>query len=114
MEFCLRVRIQSLLIELAEGGQINFLCLSINALHSTLNSDIQSRLQEILHRTPVEGTPTLKFYCQGREVDEHVGYAIESVLRKKIDGILEEMNACRKNHSVERKSRYRNRNVPKC
>jgi thiol-disulfide isomerase/thioredoxin len=44
---------------------------------------------EILHHVTIEGTPTLKFYCQGREVSEHVGYAIEPVLKKKIDGMLE-------------------------
>lgn len=49
---------------------------------------------EILQRISVEGTPTLKFYCRGREVGEHIGYAIEPVLKKKIDQALEEMESC--------------------
>lgn len=53
-----------------------------------------SQNQKILDRVGIEGTPTLKFYCKGREVGEHVGYAIEPVLKKKIDGMLEEMEAC--------------------
>ncbi len=69
------------------GSKISFLKLMVD----------EPQNQEILHRTPVEGTPTLKFYCQGREVGEHVGYAIEPVLKKKIDGMLEEMDACLKN-----------------
>jgi thiol-disulfide isomerase/thioredoxin len=52
---------------------------------------------KILHHVTIEGTPTLKFYCQGREVGEHVGYAIEPVLKRKIDDMLEEMDVCLKN-----------------
>lgn len=49
---------------------------------------------EVLHHVQIEGTPTLKFYCRGREVGEHVGYAIEPVLKKKIDSMLAEMESC--------------------
>lgn len=69
------------------GGKLSFLKLMVD----------EPQNQEILHRIAVDGTPTLKFYCQGREVGEHVGYAIEPVLKKKIDGMLEEMDACLKN-----------------
>jgi thiol-disulfide isomerase/thioredoxin len=69
------------------GGKVSFLKLMVD----------ESENQEILHRIAVEGTPTLKFYYQGREVGEHVGYAIEPVLKKKIDGMLQEMDACLKN-----------------
>lgn len=55
--------------------------------------------QEILDHVSVEGTPTLKFYCKGREVGEHVGYAIEPVLKKKIEAALEEMESCLRNSS---------------
>jgi thioredoxin 1 len=50
--------------------------------------------QEVVRRASVEGTPTLKFYCRGREVGEHVGYAIEPVLKKKMDEMLAEMESC--------------------
>jgi thioredoxin-like negative regulator of GroEL len=56
-----------------------------------------SQNQKILDRVGIEGTPTLKFYCRGREVGEHIGYAIEPVLKKKIDGMLEEMEMCLSN-----------------
>jgi thioredoxin 1 len=52
---------------------------------------------EVLHKVMVEGTPTLKFYCRGREVGEHIGYAVEPVLRKKVDAMLAEMEECLKN-----------------
>jgi len=42
----------------------------------------------------IQGTPTLKSYCRGRELGEHIGYAIEPVLRKKIDSALEEIESC--------------------
>jgi thioredoxin-like negative regulator of GroEL len=50
--------------------------------------------QELLRHTSIEGTPTLKFYCRGREVGEHGGYAIEPVLKKKMDEMLAEMESC--------------------
>lgn len=52
---------------------------------------------EIMHKVSIQGTPTLKFYCRGREVGEHVGYAIEPILKKKIDSALEEMESCLQN-----------------
>jgi len=61
-----------------------------------LNVD-DERAHEVLHQVSIEGTPTLKFYCRGREVGEHVGYAVEPVLKKKIDLMLEEMESCLKN-----------------
>jgi thioredoxin-related protein len=60
--------------------------------------------QEILHHVDVQGTPTLKFYRKGREVGEHVGYAIEPVLRKKIVSMLEEMESCLTNSTPLKKS----------
>ncbi len=84
-------------------------CMMLDPLYNRLSDDYGDKLsflklrvdepqnQEILHHVAVDGTPTLKFYCQGREVGEHVGYAIEPVLKKKIDGMLEEMDACLKN-----------------
>lgn len=61
-----------------------------------LNVD-DERTHEVLHRISIEGTPTLKFYCEGREVGEHIGYAVEPVLKKKINSMLEEMESCLKN-----------------
>jgi thioredoxin-like negative regulator of GroEL len=50
--------------------------------------------QELARRAAVEGTPTRKFYCRRREVGEHVGYAMEPVLRKKTDEMLAEIESC--------------------
>jgi len=52
---------------------------------------------DVLRRISIEGTPTLKFYCKGREVGEQIGYAVEPVLQKKVDAMLEEMESCLKN-----------------
>lgn len=68
-------------------GKTVFLKLNVN----------DERTHEVLHRTSIEGTPTLKFYCDGREVGEHVGYAVEPILKKKINSMLEEMESCLKN-----------------
>lgn len=69
------------------AGKMNFLKLMVD--------DPQNH--EVLHRASIEGTPTLKFYCRGREVGEHVGYAIEPVLKNKIDTALQEMESCLQN-----------------
>lgn len=69
------------------GDKLSFLKLMVD----------ESQNQEILDHVAVHGTPTLKGYCQGRELGEHVGYAIEPVLKKKIDDMLQEMDTCLKN-----------------
>ena len=82
-------------------------CMMLEPLYNRLSDQYVGKLvflklmvddpqnQEILSHIAIDGTP--KFYCQGREVGEHVGYAIEPVLKKKIDGMLEEMESCLKN-----------------
>jgi thioredoxin 1 len=61
-----------------------------------LNVD-DERNHEVLHHISIEGTPTLKFYCRGREVGEHGGYAVEPILKNKINAMIEEMESCLKN-----------------
>ena len=53
--------------------------------------------QELIDRLSIEGTPTLKFYCKNREIGEHIGYAIEPLLKQKIEMFLSEMEFCIKN-----------------
>jgi thioredoxin 1 len=84
-------------------------CMMLEPLYNRLSDQYVGKLvflklmvddpqnQEVLSHIAIDGTPTLKFYCQGREVGEHVGYAIEPVLKKKIDGMLQEMDAWLKN-----------------
>lgn len=55
--------------------------------------------KELLNHIPIMGTPTLKFYCRGREIGEHIGYASKEKLKKKIEGFLNEMDYCLKNSS---------------
>ncbi|MEO9320912.1 MAG: thioredoxin family protein [Nitrososphaera sp.] len=81
-------------------------CKALEPLYSKLSDQYGDRLtfyrlvvdfpanHQILNKVAIQGTPTLKFYCKGREVGEHVGYAIEPVLKKKIDESLQEMESC--------------------
>jgi thioredoxin len=69
------------------AGKMNFLKLMVD--------DPQNH--DVMHGASIEGTPTLKFYCKGREVGEHVGYAIEPALKGKIDTALHEMESCLQN-----------------
>jgi thioredoxin 1 len=82
-------------------------CKALDPLYSRLADAYEGRMTfakamvdkepDLASKAGIEGTPTLKFYCKGREVGEHVGYAIEPVLRKKIDDMLAEMEACYSN-----------------
>ena len=87
-------------------------CLALEPLYNRLSDQYKDKLtfyrlmvdypanHQILNKVAIQGTPTLKFYCKGREVGEHVGYAIEPVLKKKIDESLQEMEHCLANSTA--------------
>lgn len=74
-------------------GKMKFLKLNVE----------DEKTQEVLDRVSIEGTPTLKFYCKGREVGEQIGYANEPTLKKKINTMLEEMDECLNSTPFKRK-----------
>ncbi len=45
-------------------------------------------------RYGVQGLPTLKFFCDGRIVEEVIGYLPEAALRRKIDQVLATAKVC--------------------
>jgi thioredoxin 1 len=87
-------------------------CKMLEPLYRRLSGQYKGRLQflmlmaddpanrEVMNRVSIQGTPTLKFYCKGREVGEHIGYAIEPTLKKKIDSFLQEMESCLANSTA--------------
>lgn len=84
-------------------------CQALEPLYNRLSEQYKDKLvflklmvddknnQELMERISIEGTPTLKFYCKNREIGEHIGYAIEPILKQKIDMFLSEMEFCIKN-----------------
>jgi thioredoxin 1 len=84
-------------------------CMALEPLYNKLSEQYSGKLEflklmvdnpqndQVVNRASVEGTPTLKFYCKGREVGEHIGYAIEPNLKQKIDSMLTEMESCLSN-----------------
>jgi len=84
-------------------------CQALEPLYNRLSEQYNDKLvflklmvddqnnQELLDSISIEGTPTLKFYCKNREIGEHIGYAIEPVLKQKIDTFISEMEFCIKN-----------------
>ena len=84
-------------------------CQALEPLYNRLSGQYDNKLvflklmvddqnnQELLDRISIEGTPTLKFYCKNREIGEHIGYAIEPVLKQKIETFLSEMEFCIQN-----------------
>lgn len=84
-------------------------CQALEPLYNRLSGQYDNKLvflklmiddqnnQELLDRISIEDTPTLKFYCKNREIGEHIGYAIEPVLKQKIETFLSEMEFCIQN-----------------
>ena len=84
-------------------------CQALEPLYNRLSEQYNGKLEflklmvddknnkELLDHIPIEGTPTLKFYCKNREIGEHIGYAIEPKLKQKIEMFLSEMEFCIKN-----------------
>jgi len=52
------------------------------------------REPEIARKYGIQGTPTIKFFCRGREVYEIVGYRPRAALAKEVDRILENYADC--------------------
>ncbi len=52
------------------------------------------RENEIARRYGIQGTPTIKFFCGGREVHEIVGYRPRAVLLKDVDAVLANYSDC--------------------
>jgi thioredoxin 1 len=87
-------------------------CQALEPLYSRLSEQYNNKLvflklmvddennQNLVNRPSIEGTPTLKFYCKNREIGEHIGYAIEPVLKQKIEMFLSEMESCIENSTA--------------
>ncbi len=52
------------------------------------------REPEITRRYGVQGTPTIKFFCGGREVHEIVGYRPKAALAREVDAVLANNEDC--------------------
>lgn len=52
------------------------------------------READIARRYGIQGTPTIKFFCGGREVHEIVGYRPRALLAKEVDRVLESYADC--------------------
>ena len=91
-------------------------CQALEPLYNRLSEQYNDKLvflklmvddknnQELIDRLSIEGTPTLKFYCKNREIGEHIGYAIEPLLKQKIEMFLSEMESCINNSTELTKS----------
>lgn len=67
------------------GDRVNFV--KVNILQSPEN-------QKLAMNLGVLGTPTMKFFCEGRDVDEIVGFRPLDRLIKEIEEILEKKDEC--------------------
>ena len=60
--------------------------------------------QGLAARYGIRGIPVIKFFCEGREVGEIVGYVPQNELEKRISEISSEVPTCLANTSLRKKS----------
>jgi thioredoxin 1 len=60
--------------------------------------------QGLAARYGIRGIPVIKFFCEGREVGEIVGYVPQNELEKRISEISSEVPSCLANTSLRKKS----------
>ena len=59
--------------------------------------------QELASRYGIRGIPIIKFFCEGREVGEIVGYVPQQELEKRISEVSSEVPKCLANTSLKMK-----------
>jgi thioredoxin 1 len=63
--------------------------------------------QELGSRYGIRGIPVMKFFCEGREVGEIVGYVSQNELEKRINAISSEAPTCLANTSLKENGKNR-------
>jgi thioredoxin 1 len=58
--------------------------------------------EDLAGRYGIQGIPVIKFFCEGREVGEIVGYVPENELRKQVEEIANNAPSCVTNTSIRR------------
>src|SRR5215211_4915540 len=58
--------------------------------------------QEIASRYGIRGIPVIKFFCEGEEVGEIVGYISKDALNKEIKRVSDSVQSCLANTSLMR------------
>jgi thioredoxin 1 len=59
-------------------------------------------------RYDIRGIPVIKFFCEGREVGEIVGYVLQNELENRISKISSEVPTCLANTSLKEKGNSKN------
>ena len=81
------LRLNPLFDQVSEEYQNKVKFAKLNVIKSPENRDVASKYGVI-------GTPTLKFFCGGRPVEERVGFLSKEQLKKSIDDVLAKHREC--------------------
>lgn len=57
---------------------------------------------ELVSRYGIQGLPVIKFFCEGKEVGEIVGFVLEGELKKQVKKIAKNVPNCLNNTSIRR------------
>jgi thioredoxin 1 len=58
--------------------------------------------QEIASRYGIQGIPVIKFFCEGKEVGEIVGFVPKEILKKEIERVSNDAPRCLVNTSLRK------------
>ena len=58
--------------------------------------------QEIASRYGIQGIPVIKFFCEGKEVGEIVGFVPKEILKKEIERVSNDAPSCLVNTSLRK------------
>jgi thioredoxin len=58
--------------------------------------------EDLARRYGIQGIPVIKFFCEGIEVGEIVGYVPKDALKKEIEQIAKNASNCLKNSSIRK------------
>ena len=58
--------------------------------------------EDLARRYVIQGIPVIKFFCEGIEVGEIVGYVSKDALKKEIEQIGKNASNCLKNSSIRK------------
>ena len=66
-----------------------------------VNVNVQEEV-DLASRHGVRGIPVIKFFCEGKEVGEVVGYVPQEVLKNRLEEIAKNAPSCLANTSIRR------------
>jgi thioredoxin 1 len=87
-------------------------CMRLKPVFDSIAKDYEEKIRfvklnldeepEIASRYGIRGIPVIKFFCEGKEVGEIVGYLLQEALKREIENISRNVPNCLANTSLRK------------